>query len=209
MKTRTNEEWLRTLRANGPPQEDALKDLRERILRALLAYLAGHHRGRASFTPAAARQFAEDCAQEAVVTILEKLETFRGESRFTTWAYKIAIHLVLGQLRRRQWQEVSLEQSRIGEDLPAWPIEGAKSADPERALQQKEIWRALKGIIEKDLTQRQRSVLVAHVLQGMPLDLVANWLGISRDNVYWTQEREGRTFPRGTESVEGLGAGGR
>ncbi len=184
MKSRTNEEWLRALRADGLEQEEALRHLRGRILWAILAYLAGHQGGRGAAEPEGARQLAEDCAQEAVVTILEKLETFRGESRFTTWAHAVAVRLLLGKLRRRRWKEVSLEDSRIGAELPAWPIEGPRDADPERILQQEEIWRIIRGIIEKDLTQRQRSVLVGHVFKGMPLDLVADRLGTNRDNVY-------------------------
>lgn len=165
-------------------QEEALRDLRGRILRAILAYLAGHQGGRGAAEPEGAKQLAEDCVQEALLTILGKLETFRGESQFTTWAFAIAIRLVLEKLRRRPWKEVSLEDWRIGDELPAWSIASAKSVDPERALQQQETWRILRGIIEKDLTQRQRSVLVAHVFQGMPLNLVADWLGTNRDNVY-------------------------
>jgi len=186
MRMRSNEEWLRALRTDGVEQQEALKDLREGILRVVLGYLAEHHVGRVSLDREETRQLAEDCAQEALLAILEKLETFRGESRFTTWAYAVTIRLVLGALRRRRWKEVSLEQSRIGEELPAWPIEDAKSPDPERALQQEEVWRILKGIVETELTQRQRSVLVAHIFQGMPLDLVADWLGTSRDTVYKT-----------------------
>ena len=184
MKSRTNEEWLRALRADGLEQEEALRHLRGRILRAILAYLAGHQRGRGAAEPERARQLAEDCAQEALVTILGKLETFRGESRFTTWAYAIAIRLVLGKLRRQRWEGSALEESRLGRELPAWPIGDTKSPDPERTLQQEEVWRILKGIIEKELSQRQRSVLITHVFQRMPLDLVATWLGTNRDNVY-------------------------
>ncbi len=184
MRTRTNEEWLRALRASGPEQDEALRDLRGTILRAILAYLRGHHGGWASLKPEQVGELAEECAQDALLAILAKVDTFRGESRFTTWAYAVAVRLLLGKLRQRRWKEVSLEDSRIGKELPAWPIASAKSANPEKALQQQETWRILRGIIEKDLTQRQRSVLVAHVFQGMPLDLVADWLGTNRDNVY-------------------------
>lgn len=181
---RTNEEWLQDLGSGGFRQEDGLKELRDRILRAMRAYLAGNHVAGSSLASEEARQLAEDCAQEALLMIREKLGTFRGESRFITWATTVAIRILLGELRGRRWKEVSLEQSRIGEDLPAWPIEDSKSRDPERALQQDEMWTMLKGIIEKELTSRQRFVLIASVFQGMPLDLVADQLGTNRDNVY-------------------------
>jgi RNA polymerase sigma-70 factor, ECF subfamily len=184
MQSRGNAEWLDDLQAGGLKQEEALKDLREGILRVLLNYIARHHVVRPTSSPEEADHLAQDCTQEALLIILKSLDTFRGESRFTTWAYQVAIRVVLGEIRRRRWNEVSLDRSQVGEDLPAWPIEDTKSPDPERALQQVQTWEILKTIIENDLTLRQRSVLVANVFQGMPLDAVAEWLGTNRDNVY-------------------------
>lgn len=184
MQSRGNAEWLDDLKADGPRQDQALKDLREGILRVLLNYIARHHVGRPTPAPEEADHLAQDCTQEALLIILKNLETFRGESRFTTWAYQVAIRVVLGELRRSRWKEVSLDRSQVGEDLPDWPIEDTKSPDPERAFQQEQMWAILKGMIENDLTPRQRSVLVAHVFQAMPLDMVAEWLGTNRDNVY-------------------------
>lgn len=184
METRGNAEWLGDLKAEGPKQDQALKDLREAILRVLHSYIGRHHLGHPVFGSDEIDHLAQDCTQEALLIILKSLDTFRGESRFTTWAYQVAIRVVLGELRHRRWKEVSLDRSQVGEDLPAWPIEESKSPDPERALQQVQAWDLLKGIIENDLTPRQRSVLVANVFQGMPLDEVAGWLGTNRDNVY-------------------------
>ena len=184
MQTRGNAEWLDGLHAEGSKQEETLKDLREGILRVIHAYILRHHIGRPSFTTQEADHLAQDCTQEALLIILRNLNTFRGDSRFTTWAYQVALRVVLGELRHKRWEEVSLDRSQVGEDLPAWPIEDTKSPDPERALQQVQAWELLKGIIENDLTPRQRSVLVANVFQGMPLDAVAEWLGTNRDNVY-------------------------
>ncbi len=184
MRTRGNAEWLADLKAEGPMQEEALTQLRERILRVIHAYILRHHIGRPSFTSQEAYHFAQDCTQDALLNVLKNVDTFRGESRFTTWAYQVAIRVVLGELRHRRWQEISLDRSQVGEDLPAWPIEDTKSPDPERALQQVQTWQLLKEMIENDLTPRQRSVLVANVFQGMPLDEVAAWLGTTRDNVY-------------------------
>ncbi len=166
---------MRDLRSDGARQTDVLQDLRDRILRALRAHLVRSGEDYA---------VAEDCAQEALLIIQEKLETFRGESRFTTWATMIALRTLLGEIRRRRWKNVSIEQFRVGEELPAWPIDDAKSQDPEKAAQQSEAWRILKDAIQNDLTSRQRFVLVANVFQGMPLDLVADRLATNRDNVY-------------------------
>jgi len=183
MKGWSNEEWIRALRSGGDEQQKALDALRNGILRALHWYLSERRLGEGG-NQGQVRQLAEDFTQEALLTILEKLSTFRGESRFTTWAYKVALHRALGELRRRRWKEISLEELKIGEDLPSWPIEEGRSPDPERTFQQEEVWRILKGIIEQDLTQRQRTVLIAHIFQGVPLDVVADHLGTDRDNVY-------------------------
>jgi RNA polymerase sigma-70 factor, ECF subfamily len=183
---KTNEEWLRALRAEGIEQEDAIKDLRERLLHGMRAYLAEDHGYRLALASEGARQIVEDCAQEALLIIREKIDTFRGESRFTTWATTVAIRRLLGELRRRRWKDLSIEHSRIGHDLPRRPIEALQSGNPELALQQDEVWSLLKRIVEKDLTSRQRFVLIASAFQGMPLDLIADKLGTNRDNVYKT-----------------------
>jgi RNA polymerase sigma-70 factor, ECF subfamily len=181
---RTNEEWLRALRADAIEQEEALKDLRERLLLGMRAYLADERGYRTALALADAREIVEDCAQEALLIIRQKIDAFRGESLFTTWATTIAIRLLLGELRRRKWKQVSIEYSKIGYDFPGRPVEAVQSGNPEMALQQEEVWSMLKRIVEKDLTSRQRFVLIASAFQGMPLDLIADRLGTSRDNVY-------------------------
>jgi RNA polymerase sigma-70 factor, ECF subfamily len=176
---KTNEEWLRALRADGAEQDDALKDLRERLVHGMRAYLSedrGYSSARGS---EAARQIVEDCAQDALQIIKRKIDTFRGESRFTTWATTIAIRQLLGELRRRKWKDLSIDASSIGRDFPNRPTD-----TPEMALQQGEVWNLIKRIIEKDLTSRQRFVLIANAFQGMPLNLIAEKLGTNRDNIY-------------------------
>jgi RNA polymerase sigma-70 factor, ECF subfamily len=181
---RTNQEWLRALRANGIEQQDALKDLRERLLLGMRAYLAKDRSYKSVLVLEDAREVVEDCAQEALLIIREKINAFRGESRFTTWATTIAIRLLLGELRRRKWKQLSIEYAKIGDDFPRPPVEAVQSGNPEMALQQEEVWSLLKRIVENDLTSRQRFVLIASAFQGMPLDLIANRLGTNRDNVY-------------------------
>ena len=147
------------------------------------AYLADNTGYRSvSSSAKEASQIIEDCAQEALLTIREKLDTFRGESRFTTWATMVAIRVLLGELRRRRWKKIFIESPAIGYDLGS--VEALETGNPEMTLQQTEFWSMLKGIVEKDLTSRQRFVLIASAFQGMPLDMVAETLGSNRDNVY-------------------------
>jgi RNA polymerase sigma-70 factor, ECF subfamily len=180
---RSNAEWLRALSASGIVQDDALKELREILIRGMRAYLA-EDRGYNSVQGSEARQIVEDCAQETLLIIQRKISTFRDESRFTTWATTIAIRELLGELRRRKWKDLSIDPLSIGRDLPKRAMEAFQSDTPEIALQQNEVWTLLKRIVEKDLTYRQRFVLTASAFQGMPLDLIADKLGTNRDNVY-------------------------
>ena len=184
MEIKTNQDWLRALRAAGLEQEEALKDLRRKFLHTFRTYLGKSQGDGRALSSEEARQLAEDCAQEALLKIQEKLGSFRGESQFTTWATTVALRVLLQQIRRRRWKDLSLGYSQIGDPPPDWPIEDPKSPDPEKALQQDEIWQIVKRMIEEQLTARQRHVLVANVFQGMSLDLIADRLGTNRDNVY-------------------------
>ena len=96
---KTNQTWLDSLQ--GPERDEALTELRALLTRGLTYAM----RDRTSVTEAD----VEDFVQDALLKILDNLETFRGESRFTTWANKIAIHVALSELRRRRWKDVSLQ----------------------------------------------------------------------------------------------------
>src|SRR5215211_2347079 len=99
MQTRTNEQWLAELR--GPNPDEALSDLYDLLVRGLRAALGGRAGG--------ADADIEDFAQEALLKITNNLDSFRGESRFTTWAMKIAMNVALTELKRRRWRDVSLQ----------------------------------------------------------------------------------------------------
>jgi RNA polymerase sigma-70 factor, ECF subfamily len=99
MKERTNEQWLADLR--GPNPDEALADLYDLLVRGLRAALGGYEGGvEANFG---------DFAQEALIKITGNLDSFRGESRFITWAQKIAMNVALTELKRRRWRDVSLQ----------------------------------------------------------------------------------------------------
>ncbi|MFZ0496232.1 MAG: sigma-70 family RNA polymerase sigma factor [Methylocella sp.] len=181
MSQRSNSEWLTALREGGRGQEAAVAELRKGLLGAIRAYLTKHYVIQGSLRSEETQHLAEDCAQEAILIIQAKLDGFRGESQFMTWAFSIAVRVVLGELRRRRWRQATIERAQLGQALPAWPIE---DPGPERRLQKREAWALLTRLIETALTPRQRTALVAHAFQGMPLDLVAEWLGTNRNSLY-------------------------
>jgi RNA polymerase sigma-70 factor (ECF subfamily) len=177
---RSNADWLTALRGEGEEQAAALKDLLSLLFRAIRKQL-GESAWRADGATIDPR--AEDYTQDAVMLVLSKLDSFRGESRFTTWVYTIALRLVLADLRRRRWQEVSLDRDTGSDEVPAWPLQD-RSPDPEQTLQQDHLWGTIRTAIERELTARQRTVLVAAAFDGVPLDVLAERLGTTRDNIY-------------------------
>ena len=177
MKKRSNQEWLQALR--DPISEEALNDLRSLLLRGLRASLS--HRVNTDLDA-----LTEDFAQEAMIKILKNLDTFRGESRFTTWAQKIAIHVAFSELRRRRWKDISLqdivETAEGDEFTPA--ILTDSSAAPERETIQNNMLQIVKELIETELTDRQRDAIIAIMQGGMPLDEVARRMGTNRNALY-------------------------
>ncbi len=180
MRQRTNAEWLAVLKEGAGEEATALAELRAALFETIRAFLSKSQEARAMHADEL-RQVAEDCAQESLLIVREKLQTFRGESRFSTWAFSIAIRIALGELRRRRWRREAVIEAHLGLALPTWPIE---QPGPERSLEQKQAWATLSRLIDNALTPLQRRALIAHAFQGMPLDEVATWLGTNRNNIY-------------------------
>ena len=177
MTQRTNEEWMEALRE--PISDEALSDLRVVLLRGLRASLS-----RRINTDLDA--LTEDFAQEALLKILKSLETFRGESRFTTWAQKIAIHVAFTELRRRRWKDVSLqdiiETPEGDEYTPAILTDPA--ASPEMEATQNNMLEVVRDLIDTELTEKQRTAIIAILQGGMPLDEVARKMDTNRNALY-------------------------
>jgi RNA polymerase sigma-70 factor, ECF subfamily len=184
MKARTNAEWLVALKADGAPQTAALSDLRAYLLRAS-RYALSRNRNALQLAPTDIDQLAEDSAQDALSSLLDHLHEFRGESRFTTWAYKFAIYAALVAARRERWGRVPLDRLLDQADLVG-RIGGASDAspDPQRRALQGEMLSALRDAIEAHLTPRQRQALTAIVFEGIPLDELARHWGSNRNALY-------------------------
>jgi RNA polymerase sigma-70 factor (ECF subfamily) len=175
MIERTNQEWLAALR--GPERDEALADLRALLVRGLGYALAGH--------PGVDNSALEDFVQDALLKILAGLDSFRGESRFTTWAQKIAVRVALTELRRHRWRDVSLDEMTGSPDVDSIPDTLADpSAGPEQQAIQRMLLDTLRRIIATELTDRQRQALVAARIHGMPLEEVARRMGTNRNALY-------------------------
>ena len=115
------------------------------------------------------------------MSVLARLDDFRGESRFTTWVYKFALLEAAVKLRRRAWQgrEVPLEPE-------TWSLFGSDALEPDEQAEQSELLRAVQSGINEVLTPHQRRVLVALALNGVPIDVLAERLSTTRGALYKT-----------------------
>jgi RNA polymerase sigma-70 factor, ECF subfamily len=124
---------------------------------------------------------ANQAADDALLSVLRRLDDFRGASRFTTWAYKFALYEAAVKLRKRSWQgrEVPLEPE-------SWSILSSRGLAPEAEAEQSELVAAVQGAIADELTPHQRRVLVALAVNGVPIDVLAERLGTTRGALYKT-----------------------
>ena len=179
--TRTNDEWLSDLRAGGATREAALGDLR-------LVLANGLRRGLIGQVDTAAPEFdalLDDFVQEALLKVLDNLDTFAGRSLFTTWANKIALNIGLTELRRKRWRDASLDgltNTEEGEYTPSFIADPAPR--PEELTERRELMRYISRLINEELTEKQRVALTATVIQGRPLSEVAYLLGSNQNAVY-------------------------
>ncbi len=185
-KNRTNAEWLASLGAGGEQQAEAIAELRRLLLKAA-RHTFDRCLGEEPLPGGGDRAaLVEDCAQEALLAVLARLPQFRGESKFTTWAYKFAVNTALTTARRERWKGVSLDALLDGEEHSASLLEmdGDPARDPELAALQGEVLSAVRRAIRHSLTPRQREALVLMVFHEVPMDVVVERLGTNRNAVY-------------------------
>jgi RNA polymerase sigma-70 factor (ECF subfamily) len=176
-----SEEWLASLRAAGQERELAIGRLHGLLLRAARFESA---RRRATLVGIGAQELddlAVQAADDALMAVLARLDTFRGASRFTTWAYKFAIYETSVKLRRRAWRdrEVHLEPE-------SWDVLPDSGTGPSQEVEHAELLAGVREGIAGALTPHQRNVLVALALNGVPIDVLADRLGTTRGALYKT-----------------------
>jgi len=169
------------LRAHGPTRDDAVVRLHALLLRGARFEVA---RRRASLHYLRGEVFddiAIEAADDALMSVLRRLEDFRGASRFTTWAYKFALLEAAVKLRKRAWQEREVPLAPGG-----WDVFASAGLEPAAEIEQRELLSTLQHAIGEVLTPRQRRVLVALALDGVPIDVLADRLGTTRGALYKT-----------------------
>jgi RNA polymerase sigma-70 factor, ECF subfamily len=169
------------LRAGGPERDKALSELHALLLRAARFEAARRRPTLPHLRGDDLDDIALEAADDALVAVLAKLDDFRGASRFTTWAYKFALLETASKLRRRAWQrrEIPLE----AED---WSVFSDPTGSPGAEVERTELLRAIQQAVATALTPRQRQVLVALVLNGVPTNVLAERLGTTSGALYKT-----------------------
>lgn len=173
------DEWRRTLTAGGAVQRTAETRLYELLLRVA----RGEVRRRSGSLPFAGPELddiAHQAAADAVIGVLRRLHEFRGESRFTTWAYTFAIFEVSTKVGRHYWQRRTLSLDAAGWDR----LPDRLGISPEEAGMAAELLAALRHAIDTVLTRKQREVLLAVVVEGVPLEALAVARKTSRGALY-------------------------
>lgn len=179
--------WLTRLGAAGPERDSAVEELLLLLVGAARFVLARRRAQLASFPREGLDELAVEAAGDALVAIMARLDEFRGESRFTTWAWKFAFYEASQALRRRSWMGREIPTEEVG-----WSAL-ARDGSPESALEQRELMLALKSGIECALTPHQRAVFVALALNGVPVDVLAERMRTNRGALYKTlHEARGR-----------------
>ncbi|MGH3008833.1 MAG: RNA polymerase sigma factor [Gaiellaceae bacterium] len=175
------EAWYLDLNSRGARADAAAVRLHTLLLRAARFEVFRRRSALPGLSSSELDELAIDAAGDAAVSILRRLDDFRGESRFETWAYKFALLEAAVKVRRRAWRdrEVTL-------DPEGWERFAALTAEPEADAEQAALLACVRDGIQTALTPHQREVLVAVVLDGVPIDVLAERLDSNRNALYKT-----------------------
>lgn len=171
--------WLRELGSVGVIRDRAVERLHELLVR--VAYAESRRRGAwPAVTGQELDDLAHQAADDAVLAVITKLPQFRGESRFTTWAYRFVVVEVSTKLGRHFWQH-----SKIALDRDDWErVADRFGVGPEDHALRREFVDAVQSAIEDRLSKHQRQVFLAIVIDRLPAEALAITLGSNRNAIY-------------------------
>jgi RNA polymerase sigma-70 factor (ECF subfamily) len=188
---RKDDQWVHDLQSTDAAlRDEAVSDLRDMLCRGLAKSLSKN--GRVDDA------FLEDIVQEASIKILEKLDGFEGRSKFRTWAVTIAVRTAIGKMRKREWQNVSLESMAAnGKFEPQVALDTFATGDRESSRSM--LLSKLKEVIESELTEKQWTAITAE-LAGMPPEQIAEKLSTNANAIYKLMHDARKKLRRGLET---------
>ena len=174
--------WVQALAGTGPEQADAMRQLHALMLRAAAHQVWRMRAALPDASPSTVDVIVNQAADEAMTSLLAKLHTFEGRSRFTTWAFKFAILQAATDVRRLQWQRREVELRDLDlHDLPASAHDSA-----EHHAEGNDLAHAVAEAMRTVLTPYQRRIAIALLVDGVPIDVLADRLGTTRGALYKT-----------------------
>jgi RNA polymerase sigma-70 factor, ECF subfamily len=178
---RESQAWVAELSTKGPGYDAAVERLHELLMRAARFEVGRRARAIGHLRGGDIDDIATQAADDALVAVLAKLDRFKGNSRFSTWAYKFALLEAAVKVRRLAWQgkEIPLEPEQ-------WPRVADAGDSPHAQSERSELLGDIARAIEEKLTPHQREVLVALALNEVPIDVMAERLGTTRGALYKT-----------------------
>ena len=174
-------QWLRVLGSGGPEYDEGLARLHRELLR-IARNEANRRAARHRIAGPELDDLAHQAAADALLAITRKLGQFRGESRFTTWAYAFVVVEVSAKLGRHFWREPGVRLDALEWDR----LPDRFGAEPDREADRRALVDAVRDAVDAHLTARQRQVFVALVVDGVPLDALAARMDTSRGAIYKT-----------------------
>jgi RNA polymerase sigma-70 factor, ECF subfamily len=171
-------DWVGTLSVPGPEQDEAMRLLHGMMLRAARRQVSRMSGLLGGVGPEVVEEIANQSADDAMMSLLGKLGTFEGRSRFTTWAYKFAVLQAATDVRSRAWR---------GRDVHIDGLEVAASdAAPSDYVEAADLSAVVRAAVDTVLTPHQRRILLALVVEEVPIDVLAERLGATRNALYKT-----------------------
>jgi RNA polymerase sigma-70 factor, ECF subfamily len=172
-------DWIELLSTPGPGHDEALQRLHELLLRAARQQVSRMQPALNGIGQVRQDDIINQAADEAMISLLGKLATFEGRSRFTTWAYKFGILQAAVEVNRSMWRHRDVPLDDVHEPL-------APGASPEQFSEGADFSLAVGAAIEQTLTDHQRRVVLALLVDDVPIDVLAEHLGTSRNTLYKT-----------------------
>jgi RNA polymerase sigma-70 factor, ECF subfamily len=175
-----NRAWVDDLSVGGARGEAASRRLHEILLRAARVEVV-RRASRLRLAGPELDDIAHQAAADALLTICAKVQTFRGDCKFTTWAYKFVVFDVATKVSRHFWQRAGASIAFDEEDWNRVPAAGG--LEPETHAERRDLMNAVRRAVEEKLTAKQRFVFVA-LLGGMPTGVLADQLGATHNAIY-------------------------